>query len=145
MAEKERTTQILITYYGLLQTLHLLVLLRAGILLLTSSKIPFPILPPVTGWQEQTWPFFLGLAGMDVIGIVLGIIFTIKSQFKGDLDQKWGLISLTIFITGAIVFAAGTFPSGAWSQHPVAYGGMALLFIPCLFLYIKLIASRREN
>jgi hypothetical protein len=82
---------------------------------------------------------------MDAIGILLGIIFAVRSQFKGVIDQKCGLISLTIFISGAIVFAAGTIPSGAWSQHPIAYGGMALLFIPCLFLYVKLIVPQREN
>jgi len=137
---KERSTQILIIYYGLLQFLHLLVLIRAGILLLTTTKIPFPILPPASSWQTQTWPFLFGLAGTDVIGILLGIIFAVKSQFKGVVDQKLGLISLSIFITGAAVFAAGTFPTGAWSQHPIAYGGMVLLFIPCLFLSIGLIA-----
>jgi hypothetical protein len=145
MRRKSRKLQVVIVYYGVLQSLHLLVLLRAGILLLTTSTIPFPILPPSTGWQEQTWPFFLGLAGMDAIGILLGIIFAVRSQFKGVIDQKCGLISLTIFISGAIVFAAGTIPSGAWSQQPIAYGGMALLFIPCLFLYVKLIVPQREN
>ncbi len=145
MPRKERTAQILILYYGLLQALHLLALLRAGILLLTTPKIPFPILPPPTGWQAQTWPFLLGLAGMDVIGIFLGILFAIRSHFKGVVDQKMGLISLTIFISGAIVFAAGTFPSGAWSKHPLAYWSMMFMFIPCLFLYFKLITRPMEN
>lgn len=145
MLRKLLTLQILILYFGILQTLHLLVLLRAGILLLTTTRIPFPVLPPSTDWQSQAWPFLLGLAGMDVIGILLGIIFTIKSQFKGLVDHKLGLISLTIFISGAIVFAVGTFPSGAWSQHLIAYGGMVLLFIPCLFLYFKLITMPIEN
>lgn len=145
MLKKLRRFQRLILYYGVLQSLHLLILLRAGILLLTTSTIPFPILPPSTGWQAQTWPFMLGLAGMDVIGILLGIIFAVRSQFQSVIDQKLGLISLTIFISGAIVFAAGTFPSGAWSQHPIAYGGMALLFLPCLFLYHKLITTPLEN
>lgn len=145
MHENKRIPQILILYYGVLQSLHLLVLLRAGILLLSTTKIPFPVLPPSTGWQAQTWPFFLGLAAMDVIGILLGILFAIRSQFKGVVDQKIGLISLTIFISGAVVFAAGTFPSGAWSQHPLAYGSMALLFIPCLYLYMRLIALQREK
>jgi hypothetical protein len=145
MPKNKRIPQLLILYYGVLQSLHLLVLLRAGILLLTTSTIPFPILPPSTGWQAQTWPFLLGLAGIDVIGILLGIIFAVRSQFKGVVDQKLGLISLTIFISGAIIFAAGTFPSGAWSQHPIAYWGMALLFLPCPYLFYQLITMPLEN
>jgi hypothetical protein len=145
MLKRKRIPHILILYYGILQTLHLIILLRAGILLLTTTRIPFPVLPPSSGWQVQTWPFLLGLAGMDVISILLGIIFAGRSQFKDVVDQKLGLISLTIFISGAMVFGAGTFLSGAWSHHPIAYGSMAFLFIPCLYLYVRLIALHTEK
>jgi len=145
MSKKLRKLQVAILYYGVLQSLHLLILLRAGILLLTTSTIPFPILPPSNGWQAQTWPFLLGLAGMDVIGILLGIIFAVRSKLKGVVDQKLGLISLTIFFSGAIIFAAGTFPSGAWAQHPIAYWGMAFLFFPCTYLFFQLITMPLEN
>lgn len=145
MLKTDKTTRDLILYYGLLQTLHLLVLLRAGILLRFSSTIPFPILPPSSGWQDQTWPFLFGLAGMDVVGIILAIVFAVRSQSKGVIAHKLGLISLTIFFSGGIVFAVGTLPTGAWFQYPIAYVSMVLLFIPCIFLYFRLIAATRES
>lgn len=129
----------LIIYYGILQSLHLIILIRAGILLLGYKDVPFPILPPPTGWQAQSLPFMYGLAGMDTLGIILGIVFAGKWFFRGKLDRILGLLSLTIFTTGAVVFAAGTFPAGAWLAHPLAYWLMGVLFTPTLLLTYLLI------
>ncbi len=131
--------QLLLLYYGLLQTLHLLTLARAGLLIAGGNPAPFPILPPPQGWAEQTMPFLFGLAGTDVIGIILGIIFSYRAVVKEDTNHRLGILSLTIFITGAIVFGAGTFPSGAWAAHPIAYWAMVVLFLPCISLYFMLI------
>jgi len=79
--------KFLIVYYGLLQSLHLLVLIRAGLMLMQGASAPFPILPPPGGWQEQTMPFMFGLAGMDVIGIILGIIFSFKAIIKAKFQD----------------------------------------------------------
>jgi len=49
MPEKQRISQGLIVYYGVLQTLHLLTLARAGLLILSGNPAPFPILPPPEG------------------------------------------------------------------------------------------------
>lgn len=134
--------KILIAYYGILQGLHLLALIRAGYMLLQGETAPFPILPPPGGWEEQTMPFMLGLAGMDVIGIILGIIFSFKAVFKAKFHSLMGIISLSIFISGAIIFGAGTFPSGAWAVHPFAYWVMVILFAPVPILYVKLLKSK---
>jgi hypothetical protein len=131
----------LIAYYGILQSLHLLALIRAGVIMLIERRFPFPILPPPGGWAAQTIPFMLGLGTTDVVGILLGIIFAYRAVFAGKFNRRMGVISLTIFITGAFVFAIGTLPSGAWMAHPLTYGGMALLFIPTVFLYIWLLKS----
>ncbi|HAF47794.1 MAG TPA: hypothetical protein DCL08_00960, partial [Anaerolineaceae bacterium] len=110
--KNSKQQKFLIAYYGLLQSLHLLVLIRAGyMMLLQGEPAPFPILPPPGGWQEQTMPFMLGLAGMDVIGIILGIYYSFKTLFKQEHIPGLGILSLTIFISGAVVFAAGTYPS----------------------------------
>lgn len=130
----------LIAYYGILQSLHILTLARAGGILFFSQLTPFPILPPVGGWSSQTMPFLYGLAGIDVIGILLGIIFAWRHLFKKNFKPILGLVSLTIFISGAVVFAAGTFPTGAWSAHPLSYWLMVLLFAPIIPLYIKIIS-----
>lgn len=132
--------RILIIYYGILQSLHLLTLARAGIILWFFQRVPFPILPPPDGWSSEVMPFLYGLAGMDVLGILLGIIFACQYQFKNIFRPLLGLVSMTIFISGAIVFAAGTFPTGAWAVHPVSYWIMVLLFAPIIPLYIRILS-----
>ena len=134
-------TVFLIGYYGILQSLHLVALIRAGAILLLEGGSPFPILPPPGGWADQTLPFLLGLGATDAVGIILGMIFAYRAVIQDNFNRRLGVISLTIFITGAIVFAAGTFPSGAWGTHPVAYGTMAILFAPTVVLYIWLLRS----
>lgn len=132
----------LIIYYGLLQTLHLLTLARAGILILQGDPAPFPILPPPDGWSDQAMAFLYGLAGTDVIGILLGIVFAYRAAVKKQFTRRLGILSLTIFITGAIVFGAGTFPSGAWTAHPGAYWIMVALFLPAVILYTLLLMPK---
>lgn len=140
--QKSKILHLLMGYYGLLQSLHLIALIRAGILLLSgANSSPFPILPPPGGWGEQTLPFMFGLGGTDVVGILLGVGFAYLALFKGKFIRRLGILSLTIFITGAIVFGAGTYPSGAWAAHPVAYWTMVALFSPSVILFILLLRN----
>ncbi len=132
----------LICYYGVLQTAHLIVLIRAGLILLFSETYPFPILPPPAGWQPQTLPFLYGLGLTDTIGIIIGIVFAYRAVIKKKVNLRSGILSLTIFITGAVVFGAGTFPSGAWTAHPVAYWVMVGLFTPVPILYLLLLSAQ---
>lgn len=138
---KPKYTQFLIAYYGLLQTLHLIVLIRAGVILFFERRYPFPVLPPPGGWGEQAVLFMFGLAATDIAGILLAMAFAWLALFRGRFNRRLGVISLTIFITGAIVFAVGTFPSEAWAAHPLAYGMMVALFLPIPYLYIWLLRS----
>jgi hypothetical protein len=141
MSENPRWVNNLIMYYGCLQSLHLLVLIRAGALLLFEGRYPFPVLPPPGGWDNQMLPFFIGLGITDSVGILLGIVFAGQSIFKVRLNRRLGVISLTIFISGAIVFGIGTVFSTAWAAHPFAYGLMAVLFLPVPVLYTWLLRS----
>ena len=86
-------------------------------------------------------PFLVGLGITDSIGSLLGMIFTAHFFIKMRFNRRLGVISLTIFITGAIVFAIGTLINGAWTAHPLAYGSMAILFFPTPFLYYWLLVS----
>lgn len=139
MQKDNNVPKFLIGYYGLLQTLHILTLIRAGIILLQGGKAPFPILPPPNGWQDQAMAFMYGLAGMDVLGIILGIIFSYQTVVNDKFMPVLGILSLTIFIAGAVVFGAGTIPSGAWSAYPLAYWIMVVLFSPSPFLLFILL------
>ena len=143
--KKIKRLKPLIIYYGLLQTLHLLTLAYAGLMIAGGDPAPFPILPPPGGWVDQTMPFLFGLAGTDLIGILLGILFAYRAVIKKVFNSRLALLSLTIFITGAIVFGAGTFPSGAWAAHPVAYWIMVVLFLPSVLLYVLLIKNETNK
>lgn len=138
---KPKIIQILTAYYGLLQTLHLFALARTGAILFFDSRFPFPVLPPPGGWEDQTIGFMFGLAATDIVGILLGMVFAWQSSLRDRFNRRLGVISLTIFISGAVVFGFGTLPSGAWAAHPWAYGIMVLLFIPTVFLYHWLLRS----
>jgi hypothetical protein len=137
--------QSLLIYYGLLQTLHLLTLAYAGVLIAFGNPAPFPILPPPGGWTNQAMAFLFGLAGTDLIGIFLGIIFPYRAVVKKRFNRRMGTLSLTIFTTGALIFGAGTIPSGAWGAHPVAYWAMVILFLPCVVLYYLLLRTTRSD
>ena len=138
MRKKIKLT-FLIGYYACLQITHLLILIRAGILILSGHIAPFPILPPPGGWETQTLPFMLGLAGMDILAIILALIFAYQSLIKSQFNRRTGILSLVIAFTGAIVFAAGTFPTGAWNANPFAYWIMVILFMPVGWLLIRLL------
>jgi hypothetical protein len=85
--------------------------------------------------------FLVGLGITDSVGILLGMIFAVQFLTKRRFNRRLGVISLTTFITGAIVFAIGTLVNGAWAAHPLAYGSMAILFLPVPFLYYWLLVS----
>jgi len=142
MPQKKITwPSILIAYYGLLQCLHLWVLIRAGAIMLVENRHPFPILPPPGGWSPQTMPFLVGLGITDSVGILLGMVFAYQFFANRRLNRRMGVISLTIFFTGAIVFAIGTVFTWAWAAHPLAYSVMFLLFLPTPALYLWLLTS----
>jgi len=84
-------------------------------------------------------PFLIGLGTTDAVGIIMGIVFALQLLIKGFYNRILGILSLTIFITGAIVFGIGTFPSGVWGLHPIAYWVMVVLFTPTVFLYLRLL------
>lgn len=84
-------------------------------------------------------PFLIGLGTTDFVGIIMGIVFALQLSLKGNYNRILGILSLTIFITGAIVFGIGTYPSGAWGLHPFAYWVMVVLFAPSTFLYFRLL------
>ena len=90
-------------------------------------------------------PFLVGIGLTDSVGILLGMVFAYQFFANHRLNRRMGVISLTIFFTGAIVFAIGTVFAGAWAAHPLAYSVMAVLFIPTPVLYIWLLVSNLNH
>ncbi len=75
---------------------------------------------------------------VDGAAIILALIFAYKSVTHQQISTRLGLVSLTIAGASAMIFAVGTFASGAWAAHPLAYGIMVILFAPLLPLFILL-------
>jgi len=130
-----KTFKSLVYYLGILQFLHLISLLRAGMNYLSDHTIGFPALPPDAGWTQQANWFLLAMGYTDALIILLSFIFI----FGVINDKPWfptiGLIALSGTMATALVFVMGTLASGAWSVHPIAYGIIGLLFSPLLFLF----------
>ncbi|MDZ7844528.1 MAG: hypothetical protein U5K99_06995 [Anaerolineales bacterium] len=131
--------RILTVYYGLLQLAHLGTLTAAGLAFLKSGSMPFPAQPPTGGWADQALPFLLAMGGVDAAAAALGVWFVVKYLIADVWKWKIGVISITSALTSAVIFAAGTGASGAWLEHPLAYGGMVLVFAPLFILYYYLV------
>jgi len=130
--------RLLIIYYGVLQSVHLLALLRAGYLFNRLNRMPFPAPPPPGGWAPQAVPFLIGMGLVDAVAIILALVFVYLWITSRQAPIRLGLISLTIAGASAAIFAIGTFASGAWAAHPLAYGVMVILFAPLLPLFVLL-------
>jgi len=126
-------------YYGILQSLHLLFLARAGFIMVDTGAIPFPAPPPEIGWSTQVIPFLLAMGALDAAAAFLGIFSTIVLVRKNQLESRPWMLSLVIALTSALIFAVGTFASGAWLDHPIAYGILLVFFSPIFPLFIMIL------
>jgi len=150
MSRKNPFSRLLILfagYYGILQSLHLLFLVRAGFILVKTGAIPFPAPPPELGWSTQVIPFLLAMGTLDAAAAFLGIFSSINLVRKNHLDSRPWMLSLVIALTSALIFAVGTFASGAWMDHPTAYGILVVFFSPIFPLFIMILrrAGKSEH
>lgn len=130
--------KLLVGYYRILQSMHLCFLARAGFILYTQGRVPFPASPPPGGWVSEVLPFLMGMAAADVIAICLGIYFVYSFLKSGQLNYLAGIISLTIAISSGVVYLIGTLPTGAWITNPISYLIVILAFSPIIPLYFLL-------
>ncbi len=134
-----RTFYLLTSYYGLLQSFHLLLLARAGWYLIQNRTMPFPAPPPPGGWPGSALPYLLGMGLVDLLAISLGLVYVYCFTIRKEVNLTVGLISLTAALSSGIVYLVGTIPSGAWGANPLAYLAVLLLFSPVLPLYYLII------
>ncbi|MCF7902882.1 MAG: hypothetical protein K9M19_05595 [Candidatus Marinimicrobia bacterium] len=109
---------------------------------LSQGDIGFPASPPAGGWPEGAIPFLVAMGITDAILIVMSEIFVIGFFKQKAWSERIGLVALAGSMATALVFALGTLPSGAWWAHPVAYGGMTILFVPYVILFIQLMTKQ---
>jgi hypothetical protein len=128
----------LVAYYGLIEVVHSIVLIRAGLEFLATGSVGFPAPPPPGGWSAQATHFLIATGAMDGVNIVLAFLF-VYGTFRrpGWRLLPWlGAVTLTATACSALVFAYGTVASGAWAHHPGTYLGMTAVFIPVGFLIL---------
>jgi hypothetical protein len=142
--KNDKVLRLLTGYYGILQSSHMLVLLRAGLILLRTGEMKFPAPPPPGGWLLQTIPFLVGMGIVDAVAITQALFYVYYAVFRNQLIPQLGIISMTIAGSSALIFAIGTYASGAWMQHLFAYVAMVVLFSPTIFLFILLLNQSRD-
>jgi len=136
---------ILVGYFAVLEITHLLVLSWAGWQFMQTGAFGFPAPPPATGWSEQTLPFLLATGVVDAINVFIALIF-VYQYFKQKSEWLiWAAVSLTAAVYSAVVFVWGTVTSGAWAQHPAAYGGIAVAFAPVGLLILHLLFRKNPH
>ena len=137
-----RFSRWLVGYFGFIQIIHLLTLILAGVQLLHTGTVGFPAPPPNDGWPTSEIPFLLAMGFTDAILIIISEIFVLGFFKQKAWAMKIGLVALSGSMATALVFALATIPSGAWCLHPVAYGGMGVLFIPYVILFIQILKQK---
>lgn len=125
----------LIGWYGLLQAVHLIVLIRAAAIFLSTGVVPFPALPPAAGWSPQAVHFLVGNAIIDLFNIVIAFIFIYGYFTNSSWHSCLGVLNLTATLFSSAIFAYGTLMNGAWAAHPAEYITMAALFLPVIVLF----------
>jgi len=119
----------------------MITLLRAGFIILQTGEMPFPAPSPPGGWSAQAIPFLVGMGVVDAVAIIIALIFVFQAIIRKQDQPLLGIISMTIAMASAVLFAVGTIPSGAWSAHPLAYGSLVILFAPVIPLFFLMLRS----
>jgi hypothetical protein len=99
-------------------------------------------LPPQGGWAEQSVHFLIATGMFDLLIAIVALIFVIRYRSDWKSADLLGGIALTGSLYSAAIYAYGTWRSGAWSAHPLAYGAVSLAFAPMLLLVFIFLRRR---
>lgn len=131
---QRRFAKFLVAYYGMLQVLHILTLLRASVVWIQTGSLGFPAPPPTGGWTSQARHFLIATGMVDAMNVVLAFVFVYGVFRRKAWSVHLGLVTMTITVYSAVVFSYGTWMSHAWSAAPFEYALVSLLFLPPLVL-----------
>ena len=126
--------KLLVTYYGLLELAHIIVLAWAGLRFLRTGDLGFPAAPPPDGWSPQVVPFLIATAALDALNGMLAWAFVYGYWTRAPWRWWVGGITLTATLYSAIVFCAGTIASGAWQHRPAGYLSLVAAALPVIAL-----------
>lgn len=135
----------LVTYFGLLQTVHFIAILIEGTNLLRLGEIRFLAPAPSAGWSPDAQFMLMGMGTADALLIVGSWIFVLGWYGRKPWAEPWGLAVMLAFSATALVFAVGTGMAGAWAIS-LNYWVMTVLFLPVvpllLALLVRILRSR---
>lgn len=130
-----RIARVLIGWFGLFQTIHILVNLRA-LAQFKRGQDTFPANPPEDGWADETQATFTGMAGIDTVAGIITLAFIFDYHRDGELWPWLGTIALTIANYSATIYSFPTREAGAWDDHPLAYWGLYVAYLPVVALSV---------
>lgn len=126
-------SRILVAWYGVFQTAHLLLNARFQ-LVPPASRPPLPFAPPPEGWLPQTVSFTSGMAVADLVNAALSLA-VVAGFFRRAGWAPWlGSVTLTVSLYAAIAFTWGAVAAGAPALG-VAYLWINLPFVPVAVLF----------
>ena len=126
-------SRVLVAYFGVFQSFHLLMNARYQFLPF-ASRPPLPFAPPPGGWTPQLVYFTSGMAVADLVNAALSLAF-VYGFFRQAKWSSWlGTVTLTVAAYAAFAFTWGAVMAGApalsWS-----YAWMNVPTIPVLMLF----------
>ncbi len=138
MQPRTRFLRLLTIYYGLLQSVHLVVLGYGMTVYLQHQVIGFPAPPPSIPWQRQAINFSLGNGMLDAVVAVAGLFYVFGFLQGKNWGRVLGLVCVTASLSSGVFFVIGTALSGAWVADPLHYSGLVLIFSPLVPLFFLL-------
>lgn len=125
---------LLVCYYGVLQTVHIIALIISGSWWIRNGDLGVLALPPPGGWSEQSIHFLVATGMFDLVLAVVAVYFVLQYRKRSESADVLGSIALTGSLYSAVIYAYGTWRSGALGAHPLAYGAVSLAFAPMILL-----------
>ena len=142
MLEKTRVERLLVNYYGVLQSLHLVALAVSGFWLLRAGDLGALALPPQGGWTEQAMHLLIATGLFDGLVAIGAVYFALHYRMDDPRSDVLGSATITGSLYSAAIYIYGTLRSGAVAEHPVIYGLVGLVFAPIIPLAFVFLGRR---
>lgn len=142
MLEKTRTERLLVNYYGVLQSLHLVALAISAFWLLRVGDLGALALPPQGGWTEQAMHLLIATGLFDGLVAIGAVYFVLRYRKDDPRSDVLGSATITGSLYSAAIYSYGTLRSGAVAEHPIIYGLVGLVFAPIIPLALVFLGRR---
>jgi hypothetical protein len=137
-----RLERLLVNYYGVLQSLHILALVVSGLWWFQNGDLGVLALPPQGGWSAQSVHFLAATGMFDLVIAACAIFFVLRYREGRASAGILGAVALTGSVYSAVIYLYGTLRSGAWSAHLIAYSIIAAVFAPMVLLAVVFLYRR---